>query len=171
MPNYGFDKIRIVQSDKTVQAEILPVDDLPKTKADRFYFWYDANVIHATQGDFSGKLLNGNYAEYYPSKALKEKGIIKQGLKDGIWLSWYESGILSSSTTWDEGLKSGKFTFFNEKGIIVQAGHYKDNQLNGVIRIYHGKDSIELVTYKMGQPVPIQKKTSIFNKINFFRKK
>src|ERR1700728_4802757 len=78
--DYGFDKVRIVQADKIIQAEIIPVDNEPGAKADRIYYWYDNNNIHLSQGGFSGKLLNGLYESYYLDHNLKEQGIFKKGL-------------------------------------------------------------------------------------------
>src|ERR1700744_5503516 len=85
IPDFGFDKVRIADGDKIIQAEILPVTHIPVLEDDRFYFWYSANTIHSTQGGFSGKLLNGSYTEYYPDKSLKQQGIFKAGLMMGKW--------------------------------------------------------------------------------------
>lgn len=104
MPDRGFNKIRIPDTGKTILAEINPVDHLPKPKAGLYYFWYDANLIHSTQGGYSGKLLNGEYAEYYLNKNLKEKGSFKKGLKDGDWRIWNEDGTLAQRATWKKGM-------------------------------------------------------------------
>jgi len=104
MPDYGMDKIRIVEKDKVIQVEIKPGDNNPKTKSDRFYYWYSANAIHATQGGFSGKLLNGLYNEYYLDKNIKQQGFFKNGLKDGVWKTWKEDGTLAALSNWKNGL-------------------------------------------------------------------
>ena len=104
MPDHGLYKVRIILPDKTVIAEINPVSSKPTAKTALFYYWYEANVIHSTQGGFSGKPLNGQYIEYYPNKNLKEQGTFKKGLKNGPWKSWNEDGTLSVSSTWENGL-------------------------------------------------------------------
>jgi hypothetical protein len=103
LPDYGVNRIRIIQPDKTIVAEIEPVSSTPSVKQNLVYFWYSANTIHTTQGGFSGKLLNGLYIEYYLNKNLKEQGKFKKGLKDGVWKSWNEDGSLSITNTWKNG--------------------------------------------------------------------
>lgn len=103
LPDYGLNKVRIAQTDKTIVAEIKPVSLDPSIKQNLVYYWYSANIIHNTQGGFSGKLLNGQYTEYYPDKNLREQGEFKNGLKDGIWKSWNDDGILTATTNWKRG--------------------------------------------------------------------
>ena len=105
LPDSGFDKMRIIASDKIIQADLKPVESSPNIKSDRRYYWYSANAIHSTQGGFSGRLLNGLYAEYYLDKNLKEQGTFKKGLKDGLWKKWNDDGTLSNKSIWKNGLE------------------------------------------------------------------
>jgi antitoxin component YwqK of YwqJK toxin-antitoxin module len=146
LPDDGFDKIRIAGPDKTIQADLKPVNSEPEMETDRLYYWYSGNGIHSTQGGYSGRLLNGQYQEYYANKNLKELGIFKKGLKDGIWRSWNESGTLIEFYTWKKGIKSGKYSIFDEHGILKQSGSYD----NGVITVNNA---------------------SFWDKINIFKKK
>ncbi|HEY2583461.1 MAG TPA: hypothetical protein VGI43_16735 [Mucilaginibacter sp.] len=102
-PDLGLDKVRIVEPDKVIVAEINPVLAGQGTKSDRFYYWYSSNKIHFSQGGYSGKLLNGLYTEFYPNKNLKEQGAFKKGLKDGAWKSWNEDGTLNQISKWRNG--------------------------------------------------------------------
>jgi len=129
LPDFGFDKVRIVTSDKIIQTETLPVSSDPDIESDRFYYWYSAGAIHSTQGGFSGTLLNGSYNEYYLDKNLKQQGIFNKGLKDGIWKSWSDNGTLTEMYTWKEGLRSGKFELFDDQGHLKQSGFYKADVL------------------------------------------
>ncbi|HZX59368.1 MAG TPA: hypothetical protein VFE54_11605 [Mucilaginibacter sp.] len=104
MPDYGLYKVRVILPDKIVIAEINPIASKITEKPTLFYYWYEANQIHTTQGGFSGKPLNGQYIEYYPDKNLKEEGYFKRGLKNGPWKSWNEDGTLAVSSTWKNGL-------------------------------------------------------------------
>ncbi len=104
MPDSGFDKVRIAENDKTILAEIIPVNKNPKANPTLYYYWYSANVIHLTQGGFSGKLLNGSYDEFYANNNLKQQGNFKKGLKDGVWKSWDENGTLTQVSTWKNGI-------------------------------------------------------------------
>lgn len=100
----GTDRIRIVETDKIVQAEIIPVENDPGINNNLYYFWYAANEIHSTQGGFSGKLLNGTYVEYYKNKSLETQGAFKEGLKNGIWKSWNIDGSLIQAENWKKGI-------------------------------------------------------------------
>jgi hypothetical protein len=101
---YDYDKVRITDTSQEVQAEVLPFDGQPKLKNDRFYFWYNNNAIHSTQGGFDGQLLNGHYIAYYPDKTLKEEGEFKKGLKHGEWKTWNHKGELLGVVKWEEGM-------------------------------------------------------------------
>jgi len=103
LPDYGLNKVRITQPDKIIVAEIEPVSSDPAIKPNLLYYWYSANAVHTTQGGFSGKLLNGQYTEYYPDRNLKEQGEFKKGLKDGVWKSWNIDGTIAVTTTWKHG--------------------------------------------------------------------
>jgi len=103
-PDDGLDKVRIIESDRIIQAEIKPLNNNPGAKGDRFYYWYSDNAIHSTQGGYSGDLLNGLYNEYYLNKNLKAQGVFKKGLKEGVWKSWKDDGTLSEVSTWKNGL-------------------------------------------------------------------
>jgi antitoxin component YwqK of YwqJK toxin-antitoxin module len=104
LPDMGLYKVRITENDKTVLAEIDPVSSNPRAKQSLMYYWYSANMIHSTQGGFSGKLLNGQYEEFYLNKNLKQQGTFKKGLKDGAWKTWGENGMLLETSTWKNGV-------------------------------------------------------------------
>jgi len=124
LSDYGFDKVRIIEADRIIQAEIKPVDSDPGIKADRFYYWYDDNTIHASQGGFSGKLLNGLYVAYYLNHNLKEQGVFKKGLKDGIWKSWNEDGALGQVANWKNGMPASQrsASFWDKLNILKRKG-------------------------------------------------
>jgi antitoxin component YwqK of YwqJK toxin-antitoxin module len=170
IPDYGFDKIRIAEGDKTVQAELKPVNTDPEQTPERFYYWYSGNSIHSTQGGFSGRLLNGRYAEYYLNKNLRQQGAFKKGLKDGTWRSWNDSGLLLESYTWVKGVKSGKFSLFDDHGERKQSGVYHQNLLEGPVNNYNGNEPVNVVTYHHGKIVTGRPET-FWDKINLFKKK
>jgi len=103
LPNSGFEKVRLLEADKEIVAEIRVPNKNVHTKKDLFYAWYQANTIHSTQGGYSGKLLNGQYTEYYQNRNLKEQGTYKNGLKTGNWRDWKEDGTLLYQHTWKDG--------------------------------------------------------------------
>ena len=104
LPNSGFEKVRIIEPGKVVVAEIKQPDSKIKVKKDLFYAWYGANTIHVTQAGYSGKLLNGQYTEYYMNKNMKEQGAYKNGLKTGNWKDWNDDGTLIHQSSWKNGV-------------------------------------------------------------------
>lgn len=103
LPDYGLDKVRINEPGQNIVAELAPISASPSAKPGLHYFWYNSGAIHETQGGYSGRLLNGQYTAFYLNKNLKEQGIFKKGLKDGIWKSWREDGSLLATVTWKRG--------------------------------------------------------------------
>jgi antitoxin component YwqK of YwqJK toxin-antitoxin module len=171
LPDDGFDKVRIVTPEKTIQAYLRPVTDDPGMEPDRLYYWYSGNSIHATQGGFSGRLLNGPYSEYYPNKNLKELGNFKKGLKDGTWRSWNDKGMLLQLYTWKSGLKSGKFSLFDEDGKLKQSGSFRRGQVDGLVKNYGPNASVTQVIYQDGVIVPGRSKATFWERVNIFKKK
>jgi hypothetical protein len=143
------DKVTVNGSEQTVVAYLRPVKEV-EIAADRFYHWYSANQINRTQGGFSGKLLNGQYTSFYRNKNLKEQGEFKKGLQHGPWKSWYENGQLRAISKWRWGMKSGRFEEFTESGLKSRSGRYAQGELQGKVRLYTGKDSSTITTYKDG---------------------
>ena len=103
LPDYGLDKVRINEAGQTIVAELASGSVSPTAKPAVHYFWYNSGAIHETQGGYSGRLLNGQYTAFYLNKNLKEQGIFKKGLKDGVWKSWRENGSLLAAVTWKHG--------------------------------------------------------------------
>jgi antitoxin component YwqK of YwqJK toxin-antitoxin module len=118
MPDFGMNRVRIVEPDRVIQLEVKPVTSEPGIKSDRLYYWYSSNKVHYSQGGFSGKLLNGQYTEYYPNLNLKEQGIFKKGLKDGVWKSWNEDGTLHSEMKWHNGKPGKTVSFWSKLNIL-----------------------------------------------------
>jgi antitoxin component YwqK of YwqJK toxin-antitoxin module len=170
LPGDGFDKVRIAGSDQTVQAELKESTGEPAMKTDRLYFWYSGNRIQATQGGYSGRLLNGKYSVYYPNKNLKELGAFKGGLKDGIWRSWNESGVLLQSYIWRNGIKAGAFSLFDEHGLVRQSGSYRNDLLEGPLKNYGENNRVSLTYYREGTLIS-HPFVSFWDKINIFSKK
>lgn len=162
LPGFGANRVRINEADRSLLFEVEPVGNDIDVKTDFLYFWYSANRIHTTQGGYSGKLLNGAYAEFYPNKNIKEQGTFKNGLKNGIWKEWTEGGLLVQTITWKNGLKSGDFSKFDANGSLAQQGKYFKGQFDGYLYDHYGKDSVSVTYYKKGvlakKPIPFIRK-------------
>lgn len=166
-------KVTINQANQTLVFFTEPVKHDITPQQNKIYTWYSANQINATQGGYSGKLLNGLYTAYYLSKNLSQQGVFKNGLHKGSWKQWYSNGNLKEIINWKAGIKTGHFKQFNDKGEITQTGNYTNGLLNGKITTYLTKDSITVNRYKKGLVIPETQEahTGIFFKIKTFFKK
>ncbi len=153
LPDFGTNRIRISADDRIIQAELLPLNSDPQAETDQLYYWYSSNKIHTTQGGYSGRLLNGHYIEYFLNKNIKEEGVFKKGLKDGVWKVWDESGTLQQSITWKGGVKQGNFVTFDKKGAIKQQGKYSKNLLMGTVTTFDTAGKATAAKYKEGKIV------------------
>ena len=104
MPDYGINRVRIIEPDQLIEAEVIPVSGTIHVKTLLTYYWYSGNAIHITQGGFSGKPLNGLYNAYYLNKNLKQQGNFKNGLKTGLWKEWKDDGMMSGRHRWNNGI-------------------------------------------------------------------
>lgn len=103
-----------------------------KPEPGKFYHWYYNNSLHITQGDFSGKLVHGQFQSFYKNDNLKEKGNFRYGLKEGLWQNWYQNGNYSALSHWEEGQLHGKSISYHQDGHVVQELNYRNGQLHGL---------------------------------------
>jgi len=100
---------------------------------DKNYTWYESNQLHHTMGGYSGKLLNGQFTEYYNNKNLSEQGLYVKGLKQGVWRQWYSNGNLKSESQWMANIEEGPFVHYDTQGGWIRRGYLKDGKLHGRI--------------------------------------
>ncbi|MXV15752.1 toxin-antitoxin system YwqK family antitoxin [Hufsiella ginkgonis] len=164
------DKITVNYPDYTVTAGVSNPKNNFIARPGKTYHWYSANRIRTTQGGFSGKLLDGNYTEYYLSKDLKEKGSFKNGLKHGEWLAWSADGKLKSRERWRTGAKYGDYFVYDPAGKLLEQGTYRNDKLNGKVRKYVA-DSVVVTRYKNGKSfVPKNSVADFLKRVNPFRR-
>jgi hypothetical protein len=142
-------KITVHYPDHTVIAVVKPTD-MVSTQSDATYFWFSGNQINTTQGGYSGKLLNGEYQDFYLNKNLKEKGFFDRGLKTGLWKNWTDNGILKDAFTFKNGIKNGSYIKYDTIGRVMQKGHYKQDLLSGKQITMLG-DSVVVLYYQHGK--------------------
>jgi hypothetical protein len=136
--------------DHKIVFQVRPINEPKSNDPIKKYYWYSNNQIQITQGGFSGKLLNGNYSDFYMNNNLKEKGVFKAGLKEGEWNTWSTEGVLMEKVNYKQGILNGQFFKYDKAGNLEQEGNYDAGKLNGVFKTYHGLDSVALVKYKDG---------------------
>lgn len=149
MKNYLTYKIIVNDSSHNIVAYVKPVRIL-YTEADKQYYWFSGHQISSTQGGYSGKLLNGNYQDYYTNKILKESGVFNGGLKNGIWKSWDVNGKLKEEYTWVLGRKNGRYLKYDSLGNVAEKGKYRNNLLHGNQQIFQAGNTTT-VYYKKGK--------------------
>lgn len=74
---------------------------------------------------------NGESIVRYESGAIKMRGIMKDGKREGLWKSWYEDGKQWSETTFAAGIKNGKTTTWYENGNKRYTGIYTNDLESG----------------------------------------
>ncbi|MFL5731298.1 MAG: toxin-antitoxin system YwqK family antitoxin [Cytophagaceae bacterium] len=158
----GSQRVVLNYIDHVVYANILHEESKIKVDDDKYYYWYNANDIKTTRGGYDGKLLHGNYTEYYPNKNLKQKGEFKYGLKVGEWRNWNISGEFEEIYNWKKGVLHGKFKIYDSKGTLVKTGSYKQGNLDGKQRVYMKDNTVQYITYNNGEPVIKVKKMRKF---------
>lgn len=111
-----------------VYFHIAPKDVKVETDKTVTYAYFQGDRILYSQGDYDGRLLDGEYKEQYLNKALKEKGNYKNGVKDGEWKKWNDNGQLAEVVNWKEGKLDGKSIRYikGQEGHVVE---YKNNEL------------------------------------------
>jgi len=122
--------------------------------ATKTYAWYSGNQINTTQGGFNGKLLDGEFTEYFLNKNLKSKGEFEEGLKVGLWRNWRENGQLESSVHFLKGVMAGRSQNHDEQGVLREEGKYDNGLKQGYWMRFISKDSITVQRYDKGVIVP-----------------
>ena len=74
---------------------------------------------------------DGEYIARYENGALKMKGLMKDGKREGTWKSWYSNGSSWSESTYTKGKKTGKTTTWYENGQKRYEGNYTSDAPTG----------------------------------------
>ena len=140
------DTIKIVMGILEESIEIKPDYRL-------YYYWYKSGDVKRTRGDFSGKILQGSYLEYFPDKSLRMKGEFALGLKNGEWKEWIPNGELVSISNWLKGIKHGIYREFDPEGYLIKEGVYKKGLKQGTWIYYEKEEIAKKVNFKDGLAV------------------
>jgi|GEM_PF-1034267 len=118
------------QDGESFQFTVLDRDEkgVRRYSKSKFYFWFKAQKVLATQGGASGQLLHGPFESFYDNKQLCRKGNFSKGLKDGEWLYWRSNGVLIRSEYWKKGKKSGAEKIYDASGNVAETIIHKRNK-------------------------------------------
>jgi hypothetical protein len=156
-------RIVIHNDTSAVEAEVLHAEEKIRIRNSTYYTWVAGGRIHVTKGGYDGRLLHGPYAMFtYPEKNLVQKGSFHNGAKSGLWTTWYPNGEVKENMHWKAGKRNGSFEEFNDNGFRSRQGRYRNNELNGLVRVYVSKDSAQVVRMKNGERVTTAKWYSKF---------
>jgi len=143
--------------ESTVYAYVLPEKTIKKVEDHYVYYWFASNDIKRTRGAYDGKLLHGQYTEFYLNKDLKDKGKMKFGLKEGIWKSWYPNGEYKEIISYRRS-KRLWYRDFYETGALKSKGKYKNDKLHGTVKNYSPQGEVEKEKYRHGINITLEKK-------------
>ena len=113
----------------------------------RTYYWYDARRTHISQGGYSGKVLHGQFTDYFPSQSLNKKGVFKNGYRKGVWTDWNEQGELLKWSTWKKNGETGAYTLYDGAGNLTESGTLSAGLKDGKIYEYPLSDSLPTLKY------------------------
>jgi hypothetical protein len=139
--------------DYSIRTEVSSASQKINASRELEYYWYASNKIYHTHGGCDGKILNGQFASFYLSNNLKEKGTFKKGLKNGDWIAWFENGHISETSEWKSGRLHGTYSVYNEKGEIVSESTYRNGRLNGYRKTYEQGVLKEQQRYRHGKEI------------------
>jgi antitoxin component YwqK of YwqJK toxin-antitoxin module len=142
-------EINIHFNDSSIKANVLLADKKQHLKNSTDYYWYYNNSIKHNQGDYKGRLLDGEYQVTSKKGDLITKGKFSKGFRSGEWKKWNNQGELIDINNWSKGNKKGKYLKYH-KGKIIEKGSYQKNKLNGYYFIYENGQLIEKKKYKKG---------------------
>ncbi|MEX0966886.1 MAG: hypothetical protein WD077_06585 [Bacteroidia bacterium] len=83
--------ISVRQGDTLIKVDLNRLERKIKVQSDLTYYWFQPFAVHHTVGGYSGNLLNGTFASFYPSGALLEKGEFDAGLKEATITGFFEN--------------------------------------------------------------------------------
>lgn len=85
----------------------------------------------------------GEFIEKYDNGAIKIKGDLVKGLRQGVWVSFYENGTQWSESTYLFGMREGAYKIFYPNGRLKIHGAYKNEKKVGIWYFYNEDGKFE----------------------------
>lgn len=126
--NFKYRDIHVYNEGMSINTRIVTETHIT-VKSDRWYYWFDNQSIHITQGGYTKYLLDGAYTVHFESNQLAEKGFFKNGLKCRKWFYWDREGHLQSVEYWRNGKISGKKYIYDSTGSVIIIERYRKGKL------------------------------------------
>lgn len=119
----------------------------------RDYHWYKSNKVLRTRGGQGGRLLHGNYKEYYLNKNLRTDGTMRNGLKVGKWMYWHDNGMIARIDRYRCGRLRGRAIEYSRDGHLIATIKYRRGMKSGKERHFDDGQLVEWVKYKRNTEV------------------
>lgn len=146
--------ITVNYDDYTVKTQMLSQVKKINVNNELTYLWYASQKIIETKGGYEGKLIHGKYTSFYLNNQLREKGLVKFGLKHKEWKYWYPDGKLKEIINWRNGKKSGVYLLYNDYGKLMAKSRFKNDKLHGKFYTYSANGVVtDKRRYKNGEEV------------------
>jgi antitoxin component YwqK of YwqJK toxin-antitoxin module len=152
-PDYASSVSVINKGDSSIRFSLIDPNRRVKSKSKSEYFWFRSGKIRRTEGEFGGKLLNGEYELFGPDSELFQKGQFRKGMKKGTWKSWHPNGALAEIEKYRQGKKSGKVNSFEPGGKLRLSTRYSHGKKSGREKEFKNGIKSALRKYKDGDLV------------------
>lgn len=107
---------------------------LPENKKLTFYAEYkDANF----------KIQDGVNKTWYPEGGIAGESVYVNGLREGISKRYdIDSAVVTAEELYLKGKQEGMSRYFNLKGELSSTSEYKEDELDGLTKVYRGTDTL-----------------------------
>lgn len=85
---------------------------------------------------FSYKDGRQTVVQFYSSMALRCRGDIVDGQREGLWQYFYENGQLQTEATYVAGREDGEYRVYRENGVPYYIGQYASGARTGMWEVY-----------------------------------
>jgi antitoxin component YwqK of YwqJK toxin-antitoxin module len=106
-PRSGTREVILNSGDSIILAHLLLKENKITPNIKKTYFWYLRGKINHNTGNYSGKLMQGNFNVFLDDKMVIS-GKFDKGLKTGKWITWFNDGTIDNIILYKNGVKIGK---------------------------------------------------------------
>jgi len=136
----------------------------------------DLKKINGKLYDKSNAPYSGEFVVYNEVGKIQAKGILKEGVPDGLFTTYNEDGTTASEITFKNGAKNGIYKEYYDTGNLKQVVNEVDNKDDGKGTMYYetGEKHVELNFDKgvqIGDYIEYDKKGSAIRKLQFINGK
>ncbi|MFT6747305.1 MAG: hypothetical protein ACJAZ2_001655 [Glaciecola sp.] len=125
----------ITQANRASDFEILVIENLYHSPIDTGKGLITTSQIlssgEKTSFTYVNNQLEGEYVWHYASQKVRQRGVFKDGLREGLVKSYFESGKLKSINNYKDGFLDGKQKEFDRVGDLSRIYHFDHKIISG----------------------------------------